>query len=288
MKIVGYVVWSEDFKQEFSKGFLNKSMHLISSYLGAGIIPPWKASDLYDGVLNRTAAMIAVGRYDSKDPDKNQSVWEKILDLCERNQVGAIIAKGVPLAEHMPYPAFDGSVCRLAQMMLSAIKEEVICRDTELGVCVGPSTDTQLIEFLCQRFNYMRFYCNDTSIAHEARELAYMYNGTATEVVSSIGKISASDAAIILDPRASVFSDKLRSPLVVDPFRSGRHPAMPTTMFTEKLGEITLGEDYYEAMHYCQRGLRPEDDFERFSFHLESLLYSPEPRQLLGEPLQLE
>jgi hypothetical protein len=35
--------------------------------------------------------------------------------------------------------------------------------------------------------------------------------------------------------------------------------------FTEKLGEIVLGADYFEAAYYSRRGVAPEDSFGAFT-----------------------
>lgn len=269
MKKIGYIVNSADFKAEFSKGFLNKSMSIAAGALG-GLIPPWKASNLYDDKLNMTAVMIAVGKQNLNSENKIEQLWEKIFELCEKNDVSALIVKDVPmLKSYMKFPVFDGSAAQFFYQFDFYMKQGSITRESDVGVFIGEDIHEDYLEYFCDELNYLKFYSRDAKSAKKAAEYVYSYNSTAAEATSSIGNMRDCGVVLVLEKSLSATAKYIPSEVRVDPF-AGSIGALSSRVFTDKLGEIAIGAQYFEALFYNRTGVMPADNIRLFISELET------------------
>jgi len=266
LNIIGYVIRSDNYKSEFARGFLNRSLNMLSGAMG-GIIPPWKASSLYNETLDPTAVMIAVGRQDLSTDGKVREVWSKVNELLKKNEACCLVVEGVPEPpEGYLLPAFDGMHATLAYLYTLYFAEGAFNRYSDVALMLGEDSDSEWVEFFAEECNYLKFYARDRRITQEAIDFAYRYNGTAAEGTMNIGSLNTCDAVFCLDRKMADTARHLKPQVVVVPYGKQQivEKSLKTRVFTDKLGEILLGPAYFEALYYSTTGLMPIHNIRRF------------------------
>lgn len=273
MKKTAYVIASENYKLAFSKGFLNKSLHVISQAVGS-MIPPWKASFFYDDRLTELGSIIAVGKCNLRDEEVREQVSEQVGALCDKYDIGAVCSE-VPLSsEPLRRPLMDGRSIAFFYRFLEEWAQGRLNHFTQVGVVVGPHTPESFAPYLADRFNYLSLYSRDGNDARRFAERMYAYNGTAAQVSGQIGALRLCGAVLVLEERSLGsglrFSGEIR---VIDPFAEIREEVLKTKVYTNKLGEMTLQAPFLEAAYYNFTGKRPIQDLESYEVHVKSIFF---------------
>ncbi|MDR2519786.1 MAG: hypothetical protein LBC69_01845 [Eubacteriaceae bacterium] len=272
MNTIGYVIKSDNYRSEFARGFLNRSLNMIANVIG-GAVPPWKASSLYDDKLNETAAMIAVGRQNFSDEARLKELWEKISDLLAKCGAVCLVIEGIPLpeSEAMDLPVFDGTKAALCYQYAKSRIPGEFGRFSDVALMISVETDPAWLEFFADECNYLKIYCRDRSTSLWALDTVYAYNGTAAEGTASIASLSESGAVFCLSESLAPTARHLKAKCVVNPYDRGilESKALKSKVYTDKLGELYLGPAYMEALYYLKTGLLPTSNIRRFMAQVE-------------------
>jgi hypothetical protein len=266
MNKVGYIIKSDNYKAEFSKGFFNRSLNMLASTI-SGVVPPWKASSLYNEQLDMIAVMIAVGRYNERDDDKINDIWTKILELCEKNDVTSLVVEDVKLPlKPIPYQIFTGTDALFFYFYSKHMEEGAIARDSDVGIFIPDEFGEPYLKFFSDELNYIKFFNNDVRYATAAAEYVYRHNGTAAEATNAIGSMSKCEVIFVLDQKQSQTSRHFKAKIVIDPFRQEVRslPNLKMKVYTDKLGELMLSPAFLEAIYYNRYGLLPKSNIPRF------------------------
>ncbi len=269
MKKIGYVIYSENHKNDFAKGFLNKSRHLLSQTM-QGLIPPWKASSFYDDRLNELGIIIAVGKVNFENDKAMEDVWTQILDLCRKQKIEAVCAAEISLPTVYigeTIPIFNDDSSLFIYKYVNGLLNGNILPNSQTALLTNKPINLNYLKYLADKQNYICIYNRNKETAQAYADAMYRYNGTAAQITDHLGTVKSSDVIIVFDEKMQTHLNYFpKNIYIVNPYfvSSEEKDRLETRIYTNKLGEMRLNASFIESMFYASYQKEPINDLILF------------------------
>ncbi len=266
MKRIAYIVYSDNHKVAFAKGFLNKSRHILSQAV-QGLIPPWKASDFFDERLNDLGIIIAVGKFDFGNENSLHDIWSQIFDLCAKYHIDAICAAEIDPpslnSASLSFPVFQDKTILFIYKIMQGYLSGKIDRNSQTAILAHENIDIKYVKYLSDKQNYIYIYQKNKSAAQKIADEIYSYNGTAAQITDNFGTLKKCDVIVVFDEKMQTYMNYFPKHIsIINPYLlSGEEKKqLETKVYTNKLGEMQLNASFIESLFFVYNNSYPIDD----------------------------